>query len=49
MSSQEKYAPPAPPSDTVAALLAFTVLAVLIMPTLDVFGVIAHFTLNLWG
>ena len=49
MASADKYSPPAPPSDTVAALLAFTVLAVLIMPTLDVFGVIDHFTLNLWG
>ncbi len=42
-------AAPAPPSDTAAAILFFGAFALLVMPTLDAFGTIDHFTLNLWG
>jgi urea transport system permease protein len=42
-------AAPAPPSDTFAGILFFGAFALLVMPALDAFGTIDHFTLNLWG
>lgn len=49
MAALESREPSAPPSDASAAILAFAVFAVLVMPALDAFGAIDHFTLNLWG
>ena len=49
MATSEKLEPPAPPSDATAAILVFAAVTMLVLPTLDAFGVIDHFTLNLWG
>jgi len=45
----DNFVPPAPPSNATAATLAFAAVTMLILPALDVGGVIDHFTLNLWG